>query len=105
MSAPRVIRHQAAWRRRVFDGIDQVHIDLWRTAKGEPREKCPTQHAKSDFTKENARRNRGFRQLLLELQTDGEGVTKKRNYRPTYREITGKNLMDFEFASADGPPG
>ena len=64
-----------------------------------------TEHAKSDFTKENTGQTRDFRQLLLDIQTDGEGVTKKRNYRPTYREITGKNLMDFEFASADGPPG
>jgi hypothetical protein len=36
-----------------------------------------TQHAKSDFTKENTRRNSGYRRLLLELQTDGEGFPRK----------------------------
>jgi hypothetical protein len=36
-----------------------------------------TEHAKSDSTKENTGETRGFRQLLLDIQTDGEGVTKK----------------------------
>lgn len=31
------------------------------------------------------------------------GVLQKRNYRPTYREITGKKLRDCTFALADCP--
>lgn len=46
-----------------------------------------TQHAKSDFTKENTGETRGYRQLLLELQTDGEGFELSPNSQGNQRNL------------------
>jgi hypothetical protein len=46
-----------------------------------------TQHAKSDFTNENPVKPLGFRQLSLELQTDGEGFELSPNSQGNQKKL------------------